>query len=715
MSHPLDCIFRPASIAVVGASSDPTKRGHHAVRALQASGFSGRVHPVNPKGGEILGLPVATSVEEIPEAPELALICTPARTVPGVLEECGRAGVRGAVILAVGFGESDEEGRRLEARVREVARESGVRVVGPNTSGILNLHHGLNLIGAPDVPAGDVAFLVQSGNVALSLMLEIADRGGRGISICASVGNEAGVGFHEYLEYLEQDEHTRVVVVYAEGFQDTRAFLTAASRATAAKPVVLLKGGRSDAGRAAARSHTGAVSGPYALFSAGLRQAGVVEVTRGDELLPVAGTLAGQPASPPGRGVVILSDGGGQGTLAADALTGSGIELAELGAGTRERLRELLGRAAAVANPVDLAGRADAEPGVFARTLEILLDAEETGVVLVVGLFGGYHLRFAEELEPAEVEAARGIVDLARVRGRPVVVHTMYAERASPPLDVLRDGGVPVLGSLDVACRAVGALVERRPHGGGGWDPAGWEPLQEGGSDGESTVTALTEPEAREMVGRAGIPVAPGRFCAGEEEVRDGAAALTSPLVAKVVSPGIPHKTEAGGVILGIEDGSGAVEAYRSLMERGRAYLAGEAGPHEPDGVLLCEMLPEPPVELLLGVRRDPELGAVATVGLGGVAVEVLGDVSHRVLPVERADVLEMLDELRAASLLGGVRGGEGIDREAVAGMLLGLARILHDEPGLRELEMNPVFAYPDRAVAVDVRAFVDSGRADGA
>lgn len=736
VSHPLDVIFRPGSVAVVGASSDPRKRGHQAVEVLQRSGFAGAIHPVNPKGGELLGLPVHASVAEIPGVPELALICTPASVVPEVLEECGRKGIRGAVILAVGFGESGEEGRRLEARIREVARSTGIRIVGPNTSGILNTHHGLSLIGVSGVPAGDLALLVQSGNVALSLMVEMSERygdgapgadgggaeaapAGRGISICASVGNEAGIGFHEYLDYLGSDDRTRAVAVYAEGFQDPRAFLSAAASLTPRKPVVLLKGGRSRAGRAAARSHTGAVSGAYELLRAGLRQAGVEEVRRSDELLPVVETLAGQPAPGPGRGVAILSDGGGQGTLAADALTGAGVELASPGADTRERLRSLLGRAAAVENPVDLAGRADAEPGVFARTLEILLSDPGVGTVLVVGLFGGYHIRFADELEGEEVQAAREMARLAAGAGRGVVVHTMYASAASPPLAILREEGVPVLGSLDVACRCVEALDRRGRRTDGAWDPAGWEAGVQGGPAGVAGLGdllaaargrsdgALTEPEARALVEAFGVPVASGTFCRSRDEARAAAVELGGELVAKVVSPAIAHKTEAGGVEIGFTGPDEAARVFARVTERGRAYLEKRGG-ESPDGVLLCRRLPEPTAELLLGVRRDASLGPVATVGLGGVAVEVLDDVVHRVLPVDRDGVLAMLDELRAAELLRGFRGGAAVDGGAVADLVLGLARTLRAAPDLVELETNPVFAYPDRAVAADVRAFVE-------
>lgn len=743
MSHPLDVIFRPESVAVVGASTDPRKRGHQALQALRRSGFGGRVLPVNPKGGTILDLPVHPSVEEISEVPDLALVCTPASTVPGVLEACGRKGIRGAVILAVGFGESGEEGRRLEARLRDVARSRDIRIVGPNTSGILNTHHRLNLIGVSGVPAGDVALLVQSGNVALSLMNAMSEReGGRGISICASVGNEAGIGFHEYLGYLAEDDRTRAVVVYAEGFRDGRAFLSTAARLTPRKPVVLLKGGRSRVGRSAARSHTGAVSGAYALLRAGLRQAGVEEVRREDELLPVVETLAGQSPSESERGVAILSDGGGQGTLAADALAEAGVELADLGSGVRDGLRELLGRAAAVSNPVDLAGRADAEPGVFARALEILARDPAVGNVLVVGLFGGYHIRFASGLEGEEVEAARTMARVAEEAGRGLVVHSMYASRSPAPLEILRSEGVPVLGSLDVASRCVEALDRRRPRG-SRWDSSGWEGSEIGspGVDGAGAGIpvnellaparrrpggALTEPEGRDLLEAFGVPVARGVFCRTEEEARTAASELGGSLVAKVVSPAISHKTEVGGVEIGLRGPEEAARAFRTVLDRGRRFLrerdAGAPHPSSPgpDGVLLCECLPEPAAELLLGVRRDESLGPVATVGLGGVVVEVLGDVAHRVLPVERDDVRAMLDELRAAELLRGVRGRPAVDRDAVVDMLLALSAALRAAPELVELEMNPVFAYPDKAVAVDVRAFVegdelrDAGRGFG-
>lgn len=311
--HPLDPIFLPRSVVVVGASADPRKRGFQVLRALEDAGFGGDVHAVNPKGGEILGRPVHPSLDDVLGAPDLALVCTPAPTVPDVVEACGRKGIRAAVVLAVGFGESGAKGQSLGDRLLEVARAYGIRVVGPNTSGILNLPLGLNLIGARDVRAGTLSLLVQSGNMALALMNEVTGRSREGIAVCVGVGNELDVTFHEYLDFLGHHAGTRAVVAYVEGFRDARSFLQVAARVARTKPVLVIKGGRSDAGQAAARSHTGAVAGEYDRLRAGLRQAGVVEVTRTDELLHLAETLATQPPMAPRSGVAILSDGGGRG------------------------------------------------------------------------------------------------------------------------------------------------------------------------------------------------------------------------------------------------------------------------------------------------------------------------------------------------------------------------------------------------------------------
>ncbi|HET9985586.1 MAG TPA: acetate--CoA ligase family protein [Longimicrobiales bacterium] len=709
MPHPLEPVLNPRSVAIVGASQDPTKRGFQTIRALQEQGYPGAIHPVNPRGGTILGLPVTASVAELPADVELALVCTPAAVVPEVLEACAARGIRGAVVLALGFAEAGGAGVALEARVREVARRTGLRVVGPNTSGILNLPARLNLIGARGLRPGRLALLVQSGNMALALMNEAA-AAGEGISLCIGVGNQADLSFHDYLSYLRDDPGTAAIVMYVEGLRDGRAFLEEAERTTRVKPVVLLKGGRSHAGTAAARTHTGAVVGEYGVFRAAMRQAGVLEVGRTDELLAVGETLALQPPVRAWRGVAVLSDGGGHATLAADALSQRGVPLAHLAERTRARLRELLGPAAGVANPVDVAGATDASPAVFTDALLALLEDDAVGGVAMVGLFGGYAIRFAASLEAEERRTAAELAALAAGAGKPLVVHSLYATSGSEPLRVLREEGVPVAGSLEVACACIaaawewGRLRERASAPARRTPAAADDALAAARREGR---TMLLEPEARALLERYGVALVPAEPAADERAAAAAAERLGAALALKVISPAIPHKTEAGGVALGVRGGEAAAAAFREIARSAAAYAAEQGTEPDVRGVLVARMLPPPVAELLVGARRDPDFGPVLVVGAGGTAVELMRDVAVRVLPVEPEAVVEALEATAVGRVLRGVRGGPAADARAVAELAVALGDVLLANPAVVEVEANPVFAYPDRAVAVDARAVV--------
>jgi acetyltransferase len=710
-------------VAVIGASADPKKRGNQVLRALEESCYDGAVYPINPKGGEILGRTVYPSLDETPEVPDLALICTPAHTVPGAVEACGKRGVRGAVVLAVGFRESGEEGAALEAALLQAAQTYGVRVVGPNTSGILNLPRGLNLIGARGVRSGTISLLVQSGNMALALMNEVTARSQEGISICVGVGNELDLGFHEYLDFLGQHEGTRAIVCYVEGFSNARAFLQKAARVSRDKPVLVIKGARSATGQAAARSHTGAVAGEYDRLRAGLRQADVVEVIRTDELLHLAETLATQPAVREGAGIAILSDGGGQGTLAADALSEMGVPLTTLSDATRDALRALLGPAASVANPVDLAGAADADPAVFGHALEIMAADPAVGGVLLVGLFGGYGIRFSEELTAGEEEGAEVMAAVMKRHDKPLVVHTMYASHRSPPLQLLGEAHVPVIESLDVACRCIGETwVRGRMLSRPSWLPdSDEEPAVPGAGRRLGTLETpeaiararaegretLTEPEARALLRDVGMPFPPTTLCFTAEEAAGAVAGMGTGAAMKVVSPKISHKSESGGVVLGVDSAEEAAEVFHRIQERTAEYLEARGLPPGIDGILVSPMMATPLAELLIGARRDPDVGPVLTIGAGGIWVEVLRDVNHRVLPVEDHQILELLSELRTHGLLTGARGRAPADVEAIVAAARAVSRCILDNEEVAEVEVNPLFVYAHGAEAVDARVFL--------
>ncbi|MCR9243675.1 MAG: acetate--CoA ligase family protein [bacterium] len=705
---PLERIFRPRGVVVIGASEDPTKRGNQAIAALRHGGFAGEIQGVNPKGGTVHGVTLQRSIAEAAGELDAALICTPAQTVPTVLEECADRGIAGAIVLALGFRESGGAGEELEARVRDIVQRTGVRVVGPNTSGILNPHIGLDLIGVPDVPAGRIALLGQSGNVTLQLLTEARRRTRAGFSLVIGVGNETDLRFDEYLEYLGDDPDTAAIAMYVEGFRQGQKFLETAARVTAKKPVVLLKGGRSVRGRAAARSHTGALAGSYPVFRAGLKQSGIVQVRRTDELLHVSETLASQPVRGNYRSIAILTDGGGHGTLATDALQTFGAPLAELSSVTAVELQRTLGATTPPANPIDLAGTADQDPMMFARCVEQLMHDENVSTVFVVGLFGGYHQRFATELLPREVAAAQAIVESSRRHRRAVVIYSLYADTPSEPLDVLRQAGVPVVTSIEVAARCAAALTERGrqldrrrgtpPPPGQQWP--GMSALR------EAERRVLLETEARDLIAGYGAAIVQGTLCESREAAAAAAQAIGGKVALKCVAGGVLHKTEAGGVKVGVTAAATGA-AFDEITDNVRVYCQKRGVVPDQKGVLVVPALPKPVVELLVGYKKDPQYGGVIVVGLGGTAVEVLNDITLRMLPIQRADAKRMLAELRGARLLKGHRGSPAVDREAVIDVIMAVARCAMSNPEVVELEINPLFAYDHGAVAVDVRALL--------
>lgn len=735
-------VLSPSSLAVIGASPDPTKRGHQALRALLESNYRGRIVPVHPAGGELLGVPVVRSPDELEEAPELILVCTPAATVPGVLARWAAAGSRGAVVLASGFRETGEAGASLEDEIRRVTAETGIRVIGPNTSGILNVPLGLNLIGIRGVRAGALALIVQSGNITLQLVTEAMARTGQGFSYCIGVGNNIDIGFSEYIGYLAADPGTRAIMMHVEGFRNGRAFLDAAREVTPEKPIVLLKAARTSAGGDAARSHTGAIAGSYEVLHAGLRQAGVTEVHRTDELLHVAETLATQPSLAAGRGIVLLSDGGGHATLAIDALHDRRAPVVRLKPATQAALRELLGPAAAVTNPIDLAGAADRSPGVFADALRILAADPGVGAVMVVGLFGGYAIRFAESLLEAETEAALEMTRIAVESGTALVVHSLYAGQRPEPLRLLTDAGVPVIQSLDVACACVAALTERsetvrrlkrtpnawamgarrleekirlgnsslpipglRPDA-----TAGAEVTRAIGAARAESRSTLLETEARAMLAAFGAPLVPATFCSTAGATALAAEEAGQPVAVRVISPSAPHKTEAGGVRLHVEGGVAAARVFDEIVDSVHRFARERGLSEDVRGVLVSPMQVRPVAELIVGVIRDPLFGPVLTVGAGGTAVEVLRDVSLRVLPVTADEVREMLAELRIGPVLHGIRGKAGADIAGIVDAALAVAAAAFENESVAEIEVNPLFAWPDRCLALDARAYLSPG-----
>lgn len=694
-SSDIERIMDPGAVAIVGASTDETKRGYQAIETLQEGGYEGEIYPVNPTAEEIRGLDVFPTVSAIPGQVDLALIVTPAQIVPQILEDCGETDLAGAVVIAVGFGEAGDDGQALEDEIVSLAHKHGIRLIGPNTSGMINVHQGLNLVGTDTVPEGNLALLCQSGNMAISLFTEAATLDGVGFSHYVGVGNEADLKFHEYLSFLNADPETDAIVCYVEGMSDGRTFLQKAREVTPETPIIVLKSGRSDVGKRSASSHTGSLAGDATVTDAVLEQAGVVSVARSDELLAVANSLSSLPTAD-GPNVAILADGGGHATLAADALAERGLSVPQLTDVTQTRLREVLPNAASVVNPVDVAGGTDDDQSVFVDCAEAIIADPNVDALMLTGLFGGYGIRFAEQYTDVEIEAASDLTALVAEHEKPLIVQSAYEGFDTEPHTVLREHGIPVVESLDVATASLEVMITHSNRVADASESSDFW-LQEG-DDGVGPVieppvdrqTQLSEFEAKCALADESLPVTPFKLASNTTEAQTAADSFDRTVAMKVVSPDIVHKSDAGGVALNVPT-EAVAETYDNLLVAAREYDPEASF----EGVLVSPMR-ETGIELIVGVVDDEQFGPVVMCGLGGVFVEVLEDVAFRALPLTEADAQAMLNDIDAQAMLDGARGNPSVDRDAVVDLLMAVSSFVETNPSVSELDLNPVFADED-------------------
>jgi acetyltransferase len=693
--HSLEPLIRPASIAVIGASSAPSKAGHQLMLALD--GFPGRLYPVNPGAEQILGRTAYPSIAAVPQPVDLAVLIVPAGAVPEVVEQCAAAGARAAIVCAGGFAEAGPEGAELQARAARAAAGAGMRLLGPNTSGLVNPVDGVlatfvSTVGS--IPPGRLAIVAQSGGVNLAVAMAAAAEG-IGVRLAIGLGNAADVGHAELLDYLAGDPDTGAIALHLEGARDGRGLVEAVERAAAAKPVVALVLGEADVGDFA-RSHTGTLATSWRLTRAALRQAGAVVVDDTTELLDAARALRLlrlAPAASPGIGVV--TGQAGPGLLVTDRLRAGGVRVPELDAATRARLGALLPPTTYQRNPVDT-GRPDER---FGEVVAAVMSDPGIDAALVYALHEPGALDPADLLRPA---AANPSTPLLLVTAGP---------RAE--VDRLREtveaGGVPVLTNPERGAAAMRALVadataahrlaaataERAGVArAGGRRRAGEGPAQ------PRLLGPLDEDQAKGVLEAAGLRAPRRRVCGSREEARAAAAALGPAVVVKVLDPAITHKTEVGGVHVGVGAGP-ALEAALDAIDR----LAAPA----PARYLVEELLPQG-LDLIAGGVRDPSFGPAVLVGLGGVVAEALGDTAMRLAPLSAGDGHEMLDELLGRKLLDGFRGGPRVDRDALVVVLASIGELLAAHPEIAELDINPLRATAGGLVAADALIVVDPG-----
>jgi acetyltransferase len=707
-SASLEPFFTPKGVAVIGASRDPSKLSYGLLRNLTDAehGYPGPIYPINPKvQGDTLGLTWYPDIGAVPDPVELAVLIIPASAVPAAMEACGRRGVKAAVVVSGGFRETGPEGAAREQEVVQIAQRFGMRVMGPNCIGVIDTHTPLNTTfvrGMP--PRGHIAFLSQSGALCGGI-IDWTMGLGIGFSRLLSVGNEADVNETDVIPFLATDDSSRVIVLYLEDIKGGPAFVDALREAVTQKPVLVLKAGRTTSGQVATASHTGALAGAHAAFRAACLQTGAIETEGIEPLFNGALALAYQPL-PAGNRIAILTNSGGPAALAADAFEASGLCLARVGPETQGRLRETVHSAVQVFGPVDLLGGAD-EHDYRKAADAVLADPAVDGVLAI--------LVPQVLVNPMAVVNALAAATAAQVeRRKPLLLCLMGEASLGEARQAAHAGEVPAYTFPEDAVAAFQILWRRaRWLARRGGEEQGSRAVEEQRSSRAEEQRILERDQARALLQEYGIPTPRELLATSPQEAGSLAREIGFPVVMKLVSPAILHKTDVGGVILDVQDEEAARACYQALVGRA-AESHPEAKLH---GVLVQEMITGGQ-EVIVGVKRDPTFGPLVMFGLGGVYVEALADVSFRLAPLTAADAWDMLEEVRSAKLLTGLRGKPPADRHALVDLIVRVGHLAADHPEIAELDLNPVIVLPQNqtfsasyagVMAVDVRVILAS------
>ena len=708
MQRSLERVFNPRSVAVIGASEVAGKASERRTRSLIQGGYQGDIYLINPKRSELFGrkaYPNITAVEK--EVDLVMIVVAPKFLVPAVADSV-KMGAKGMVIITAGLGETGAEGKKIEAQILQEAAKTGAYVIGPNCSGMFSASARMNLLGVPPLREGSISVLAQSGNVIDSLT-HFAEVRGVGFSKIISLGNAIGVSFPEYIEYLKDDPNTKAIMIYLEGIKDGNRLVQVARETAKAKPVIALKVGRSMAGARAAASHTGSLAGDALIVDAAFRQAGVVRVSNVDELFDMACILSTCPI-PGGNRVAILSEGGGDNSIAADNAAVHGMEVPVLSRQTQEKIKPFLLEGMPASNPIDYGGTAEENPHMITECVRVCMEDQQVDGIYITGFFGGFKDIIAPHVAELEEQAARDLVALVKEKKKPVFVHTSFGAEPIKALDILKAANVPVFESSERTARCLSALMkfgsnrekfgsmrrlETRPKE----RPEVNSVFQRARDE---KRTSLLETESRELLRAYGVSLPPAEFVRSPAEAAAASIGLGFPLAMKVVSPDIVHKSDAGGVKLNLKDEEAVVRAFGEIVERASSVTTQA----RVLGSMLSPMAPGGQ-ECILGMIRDNQFGPVIMFGLGGIFVEVLKDISFRVAPITEQDLDDMIQEIKGYRLLTGIRGEKAKDIGAIKEILAKLNEIAVDNPEIREIDLNPVIVHEQGASIVDSRVIL--------
>jgi len=696
--------FEPVSVAVIGASANPAKLGYAVVRNLVEGGYiqRGAVYPINLEAKEILGLKVYPAVQQVPGPIDLAVIVIPYPHVPQALRECGQKGIPAAIVISAGFREAGMEGLEREIELISIAHEYDIRLVGPNCLGVIDTFTPLNAsFAAGTPPPGPMAFMSQSGALGTAV-LDIALAGRLGLSKFVSLGNKADVSETDLLQAWVHDNNSRVILIYSEGLPNGEEFIRVAREVTRQKPVIAIKSGVTQSGSRAVSSHTGSLAGSEQAYQAAFRQAGILRADSMEALFDMALAIGYQPDLKNDR-IAILTNAGGPGILASDALERAGMTIGRLEVDTIRSLERYLPDSASAANPVDVLG--DARADRYRYALETLIKDPNIDGLLVL-------------LTPqamTEIEAtAEAIGVVSRETDKPILACFMGEAQVKAGIDILIANEVPNFPFPERAARAFRAMSDYRKIRARTFQEFSHIEADRPkvrqlftGVLAEGRVT-LGDAETRDILDAYGLPRPRSEIADSPEKAIEIAHQIGYPVVLKIASPDILHKTDVGGVKIGLANSEELRDAYELMMYRAQRYLP-EARIW---GCLVQEMAPPGGVEVLIGMIRDPQFGPLVTFGLGGIFVETLQDVTFRIVPFSRKEAEEMLGEIRAKALLDGIRGKPAVDKDALVDTLLRVGQLVQDFPEITELDINPLMVYPhgQGAIALDMRLALAQG-----
>ena len=692
MSNPLNDILNPKSVALIGASRNPTSFSYTYLSIMKNYGYQGRIHPINPRADSILGLKCYRSILNVPDEIDLAIVVTARQIAATSVEECVEKGVRGIMLLTGGFAELDDAGKAAQDEFVHQAKEKGIRVIGPNTLGFFSAPAKFDGLLSGYIRVGGVGLVGQSGNLTRSLAFPGIKRG-LGFRYIIGLGNQADVQFHEVIRFLREDDDVNAIGLHIEGINDGRTFLDEVAETTKVKPVVVMKTGRTEQGARVISSHTASLAGQDEVYEAAFKQCGALRVESAIEFSSLLLALSHGKLLK-GNRVGVLSEGGGDCALTADACTLKGLELPTFSPKHQERLKEIVPEIGQVTNPVDLAMWEK-----IPEVADIMLEGDEIDGLIVVGGFAGWDF-LNPNVAPEVESSAKKMAALIAKTDKPLLIYTYYSYADSKSFDTLRENRVPLFMDHHDAVNTMAGLVRY----------ARYRRMQtkrrfEGAIATPSNVRRdrtkpLLEHQANRLLGAAGLPFPVYRHVTTARDAIDAAEEIGYPVALKIISEDVLHKSDIGCVKLGLNAPDAVARAFDEVIANARKFKRDA----RITGALLSKMEESDGVEVIIGGLNDPTFGPTLMFGLGGVYVEVMRDISFRVCPINPDDADQMIRELQGFPLLTGIRGGKPVNLESLRAALLNVSTFLIENPSIAQLDLNPVKVHERGLSVLDAR-----------